>query len=734
MNWGSRHVLVPVVGALLGTTAFAMAAAEQATGQQAASVQSSPPAAAVTEDTSVLAEVVVTAEKRPETNQKVPISLVSLNSEELADLGISSVADLAHHVPSLSMTPFPNSPNSPRLVIRGLGIGESQITSDGSVGVYVDGVYLARGGALGLDVADLDRIEVLRGPQGTLYGRNTTGGALNLVTSRPTNEFSVKQDLSVGDFSYLKSKTVVNVPITQTLYAKVAFDVDSRDGPVRNLGVGHDFGSYDKTSGRADLRWVPTDSLTVDYSFDRALNDFTGYYYQLIRPNAQYEGVLPVADGRLGSAALPSPYLDGHSMSEGHTLTTNLKTALGDFRTITGYREMTEQAYQDYSANSFLSVFQNLDDSTRQHQFSEEFQLIGGSSDNTLRTVLGLYYFRESGSQHLQDAIGLYGIETAPVQVSAVNKSVAAYAQGTWKPSPQNPWAFTLGARFTEDDRSADNGVSAPSKTFNKVTPSAIVAYEPSEAVNLYGKVVTGYKSGGFNIRQTTNFDDPYGPESLITYELGAKTEWLNRRLRVNGAVFYSDYTDLQLDLVVPNQPNPGLSQTQNAGKATISGIEVNVDWAASADWLVSVGYSLLDTQVKEVVGDDRHFWHLPNAPRNQVNASVKWDVWRWSGNLFTLSADYTYRDSVYTSPRPNPPGEQPGDFIPAYALAGFRAAVAGDNWIGKGHFEVSAWVTNAFNKGYYVDGQGSFYQLTADQEAAFGDPLRFGLDLRYRF
>lgn len=688
-------------------------------------------AAIGTAQAQVLEEVIVTAEKRSASLQDTPISIISLSAETLRTMRISSVGDIAYHVPNLSMTPFPSSPSAPRLFIRGVGTGDPQVTTDTSVGVYLDGVYLARSLGLGLELADIERIEVLRGPQGTLYGRNTTGGALNIVSVLPDSEVAFSQDLSLGELSLLRAKTMLNVPLSDTLFARLTYAKHERDGLIKNTGEGEDFGAYDKQGARAALRWLPNDQVTVDYTYDWSESDFSGHYYQLLEPNANFAPILPVASGRLDEAALPSPYIPGDSTADGHALTVAIETALGEVKSITAYRTVDEFSYQDYSANSFLNVLRNVDTDQSQNQLSQELQLIGRVDDAALDYTLGVYYFRERGDVFMVSEIGLINALQPAVDVSAENSALAAYAQVSWRPAPDSPWEFTASARYTADERWADKSdIGVVEKTFKKFTPAATVRYELSDSSSVYAKIANGYKSGGFNVR-AADFTQPFDPETLTSYELGWKSELLQRRVRLNAALFYADYEDMQLDIVVPDQPNPAFTQTQNAGEADISGIELDLEAVVTSTLQLSLSYGYLDTEVNKVEGDDRRFWTIQNAPQNQVSTALTWDAAKWDDKELVVSADYAYRTEINTSARPNPPGD-PGDYIPGYGIANMRIALSGTGWNGQGRFEVAAWVSNMFDSEYRIEGQGSFYQLHANKLAVYGAPQLFGIDLRY--
>lgn len=690
-----------------------------------------PPTSA--DDSSQLAEIVVTAEKRSESLQDTPISLAALDGAALARAGISNVGDLAYRVPSLSMTPFPNSPNAPRLFIRGIGTGDPQVTTDVSVGVYLDGVYLARSIGLGMDVADIARIEILRGPQGTLYGRNTTGGAINIVTVRPGPDFTLRQELTGGNFDLFRSKTVINAPITDNFFLKGSLLYDRRGGLVENTGIGHDFGAYEKLAGRVDARWKPSSSVTIDYSFDRAHSDNTSYYYQLLDTAPLFEGVLADSSKRLKRAALASPFLSGDSDISGHALTVTFDTPMGELKSITAYRRLRDFAYQDYSANPIISVTGGTQ-TTRQNQVSEELQLVGATASRAFEYVVGTYFFRERGRVNLLDTVDLIGF-SAFKDVTAINEAYAGYAQLGWRPGGTSPFSLTLGGRYSIDDRHADNHLgSRVNVTFARFTPSVTAEYRLSHDALVYAKVVSGYKSGGFNLRSAF-FNDSFDPETLTSYEFGWKTEWFDRRLRINGAVFYADYRDIQLDIVIPGQPNPTLTRTENAGKARVKGLELDIN-ALPAPWLrPSLSYSYLDGDVTRVAGDEVALYRMQNTPRHQLTARLDTDVATLRFGTVTMSVDYNYKDHIFTSARPNPPGAYPpGDFIPSYSLVNARLSLNGEDWLGHGRFEVSAWVRNAFDKEYRIEGQGSFYQLHATRLGVFGEPRTIGVDLRLTY
>src|ERR1700683_36777 len=282
-------------------------------------------------DEAVLQEVTVTAQKREENLQDTPISLVALGAADLEQRAITNVADLANYVPDLHILPFGSASTTLEVFIRGVGQVDSQVTEDSPVAIYLNGVYVARPVGLATDQADIERIEVLRGPQGTLYGRNTTGGAINIITTSPQDTLGASELVSFGNFGAVRSQSMVNVPVTDNFSIRASLDWNKRDGWVTNYGVGDDWSSYDQLSGRIDMRWRLNDALTVDYSYDRGKNDYTSDLYQLTIPSPAFS-YLPAQPSRLSSTTLAAPYQPSNDLISGHTLTVTVATGIGEFK------------------------------------------------------------------------------------------------------------------------------------------------------------------------------------------------------------------------------------------------------------------------------------------------------------------------------------------------------------------------------------------------------------------
>jgi iron complex outermembrane receptor protein len=286
--------------------------------------------------------------------------------------------------------------------------------------------------------------------------------------------------------------------------------------------------------------------------------------------------------------------------------------------------------------------------------------------------------------------------------------------------------------RYTKDKREAENLVAPPGSTeYSNVSPSLTVTYQPTSNLNFYGKVVQGYKAGGFNWREG-NFDTPFGPEKITTYELGAKTEWLNHRLRWNTAVFYSNYKDIQLDILVPNQPDPTLTRTENAGRAKVAGLETEITFALLQNLRLNANYAYLYNDITEVAGDNPDLWHLPGAPKNAVNVSLDWDIAHTPVGLLSFTANYSWRAENFTQAR-----EVTGDgaTAPSYSLTDLRLSLSGSGCItSQTECQLSAWIRNLTDTQWQADPFGSFSGLHAIKMTNYGTPRTFGMDFRIKF
>ncbi|MEX1669012.1 TonB-dependent receptor [Zhongshania guokunii] len=448
-----------------------------------------------------LEEVVVSARKKPESLQDTPISLTVFSEERLKVEGISGLADIASKVPGLTIEPFPINGGSLRIYIRGIGLGDIQVTQDTPVAVYLDGVYIARSSGTAMDVAELMRVEILRGPQGTLYGRNTTGGAINLVTRRPSVEALVfNQSFGVGNRAFFRSKTNLNLPLTDSLAMKLAYLTESRDGFMENSGPGGDFGDREVQGFRFDLAWDISAKLRLDYSYDRSEMEFYNYMFQAINPPAE-DGDKGQADAikrsaqartvygqhRLSSMATSAPLEASNSEVEGHALVVHADSRLGELKYIAAYRELLDSAYTDLGgglgAPDYRLDTHRYDGAAAEtanggptplvkptithRQQSHELQFSGEIAGYGLEYLLGGYYFEEQGIEdnsplHLQlyslvdGTEDVYIVNLLSQKYEVDNQAAAVFGQLRWTPPIlDDAMHITVGARHSRDQRYA---------------------------------------------------------------------------------------------------------------------------------------------------------------------------------------------------------------------------------------------------------------------------------------
>ncbi len=721
-----------------------------------------------------LEEVLVTAEKREASLQDTPISISAFNNEDLEKFGISNLADVQFSVPNMAMRQFPNSQSALRIFIRGIGNNDVQITQDPAVGVYLDGIYVSRSSGLANQIVDPERIEVLRGPQGTLYGRNATGGAINIIPKAPTGEFNWLQNFTMGNYGRRVISTNVNFPESAAGMAfKLGYIYSERDGWVKNLGEGPDFGDERKQGARLALRYDLSEDITLDYSFDHTDNTIGTFYYQTIgEANAGFENVTRSPDF-IDEVNPRVPVKESGLRVDGHGLILNWEVNDSMVaKSLTGYREMDESIYQDYSANQGTDrLFANDPFETRHRQFSQEFQISGNTLSDQLNYLVGVYYFEEFGREHTTDFIALAaetfsGPLPLPIPVSAFvepisdelqtrttyagNEAWAVFGQLTYTPAfLDSRGHLTLGVRKTEDKRyvrgtrsngfwgtviGGENFENVEAKAdYSNTSPALTLAWDLLDNANIYIKYVEGYRTGGFSGRgvSAASLTTPIDEESVTNNELGIKSQWFDNRLRFNAAYFESDYDDIQLSFA--SQGNPADVVVFNAGKASINGFEADIVAALTHDLLLTLNYAMLDTDVEEVTNpntgaNDAEGYALPGAPDSSYMLDLTYTPMVWGAVSLLANVNYSWRDSQWPASNASVISDAE---IKSYGLLNARLGLRDIPFMG-GLLAVSAWGKNLGNEEYQLDIIGAFPWST--RVGAFGEPKSYGLDVNYRF
>ena len=735
-----------------------------------------------------LEEVIVTAEKREESLQDVPISIVAFNQEALEKLGIRDIKDLASKVPNVLINEFTGSSTTVRLFIRGVGQNDVQVTQDPSVALYMDGVYIGSSVGTAFETADTQRIEVLRGPQGTLYGRNATGGAINIITREADpSGLRIKQSFDVGNLDRFRSSSLVNVPINDVAAVKLAYTAYERDGWVDNIGNGDNWGIEDRETFTADFHWDISGAGELDYQYGNYSIKDTSRLSQALGfdPSAPLASIIQFANPQVDSNGIPveatehrlekatsfDDQIKGDVQINAHTL--NVAWEFSDtliFKSVTGYRDVdafTQNAQVPTASLAGLYSITNGLPDTSFDQFTQEFQLLGET--DTVTWVGGLFYYEDKSDE---DQLGnSSGSEAIPPGVlvdftSTKNTSVAVYGQATWSPAQlQDRWHFTLGGRYSNDNRKAyrDNNrvsfgfagtpVGIPAFTadydegFSKFNPSFTVDYDLNAFSNVYAKVVSAYKAGGTSQRSTSliNFEEGFDEEDLVSYELGYKGDLADSRIRLNAAVFYMQYDDYQQS--VPTGSNAGERDFVNIKDAKISGLELDFTAAITDELTATIGYGYLNSNfgpetitylaldalspdgvspVTDQLTDD-----LALAPKH--SATIALDYTRpVAVGLFSANINAQYQSKT------NSGVTTPTGFLDDRTLLGATVSLS-EIALGSGYgqLKIRLWGKNLLDQEYFIGNirQPAFDDLGfIDGVATFGDPRTYGVTLEYQY
>jgi iron complex outermembrane recepter protein len=703
---------------------------------------------------SALDEVTVTAQKRAESLQEAPIAISVISTIQLERQSITSLDDLlGGAVPSLRVIPLGSTPTNLVIGIRGNAPSDvSEVTRDGSVGIYIDGVYLARSHSINLNIADLKRIEVLRGPQGTLFGRNSIGGAVSLITKQPTGQWGLEQVVSMGRFDELRSITRVNLPEMADIKAKFDYLHYERDGWIENTAPNQaDYNQSRKDGGRLNLNWQASEFISLDYSYDQSKVEMVQEYMQFYKDNI---GVFGEERERLTETRLPvAPLQPTVVEQEGHAATlTWLVSEQLTVKSISSYRTIDEDSYSNYAGvlyfNGLLDLY-TLD----QHQYSQELQLIGDSDQ--VEWVAGLYYLKEDANKVLQDSFSLdifgsFGDPLTPIDppttfdalgindflppriVDTQARSQAAYGQLTWTPDIlANRLHLTLGGRYTEDRRDAtrfETSLSVSEQKYDHFDGSVVIDYDWIDNLSTYLKWGSAYKAGGVNTRSASF--EAFDEEVSKTWELGLKSEFWQRRARLNMAVFTTDYKDMQLDFSDPVIPT--LVETINAAETVeVSGVELDITLAPLVGLLMGLSYTYLDgdmpLQPNPLDSGALKRFFVPLAPQHAGAFTLDYRFEPRRYGTLALHMDITSTDHYSFVPF----GEQRTD---AYSLINARVELS-DIYLssGKGRLKASVWAKNLLDEEYVI------YAFAVGEPAvsigqAFGDPRTLGVDVTYQF
>ena len=735
-----------------------------------------------------LADIVVTAQKRAESLQSLPLAVSAVSAQTIEAKGIADISTLTAVAPSIAVTTAPASTANTSVFIRGVGDQEPILTADAPVSIYVDGIVLGRSTGAIFDLVDLERIEVLRGPQGTLYGRNTIGGAVNFITARPAETFGIKQKFTYGSFDQWQSRTTLDTgDIAGTgLKARLSYIHREQDGYVDDITApdNRDPGALNIDAVRAALRFDNGGAFRADYAFDfNHREGFAAAFQPTVVSNRllQFMAQSPAlgGDGPIASTKRLSALVvddDGLTTDKvwGHTLT--LEADLGaslTLRSLTGYRRWKNDSRGEdldgqgrilglavspalLAGGPFIplgireATFFSSTNTRSQKQWTQEFNLIGSIGDK-FDFVTGVFYFTETSKELNPQYPNVVIPSAIPITVGDTtltsffvplttilsyrhkSDSYAAFAQGTYKLT--DALSITGGIRYTRDSKELNQTSPNPrllERKFERVNWALSAEYRISPDVMTYARVVTGYKAGGFSARAV---NAGYDPETMTSYEVGLKSELFDRRLRFNATAFLADRKDLQIQQSSIGS-NGARSIVVNAGKARYQGVELETQALLATGLTVSASVGYVDRDYLEFfirdpandqlvdVANSARFIH---SPATTINASVQYDFPRFDVGQLSLALDYNYRGKIYMTPTLI--GTPLRDAIAGdpRSLFGARFTLSQVNVAGS-EATIALWGRNLTNRKYRI--HGIDFGSLGYAGNVYGEPRSIGVDV----
>jgi iron complex outermembrane receptor protein len=722
-----------------------------------------------------LEEITVTATHRVENIQEIPISVTAISGADMDRADIFDPTSLAFRVPNMTYGEF--APGQAIISLRGVSSADDGAGLDNSIALFLDGVYIGRSAAINFDMFDFERLEVLRGPQGTLFGRNAIGGAINAVTSKPTDVLVAKLGATVGNEGILRYRGLVSGPLTDQLSGKLSFTHREHDGWVRNVLLEKDIADEDQTSIRGQLRLQTETSdwlLSGDWMEDN--RDDMGRT-PVVNRAPVLQILAAIGGGGDWETAISKDGFSDRNAS-GISLHGDIEFNRGVLTTITAYRH-ADTDWEMPSVGAPLGAIglpfdEVIDDIVEDiDMFSQELRWTSLLEGNFQFTA-GLYYLNEKTDRVEQFFItraGTFDDPDNPFRQTAqgpqdnigneyartANKtnSYAAYADVTWEPSDR--WSFSLGGRFTKDEKDytavsvncdlvrdndpsiigtqfenfpACNGMGGslniiaeafevnPSDSWTDFSPKLAAQFFPNDTVMLFGTISKGFKSGGFAGSQGIESvaSDPVDPETAWNYEVGMKGDFFDHTLRLNISGFYMDYQDLQ---IVRFGPVPGSAFgtfiTTNIGSADIYGLETEFTWLATDNLQFSGHIALLDTEANDLIINEQDLSgsDLRQAPKTSYNVMADYTLPTSIGN-WAFHLEFSHVD------------EQLNDYLfTATVIDEQNPLDARIGWTSTdGQWEVALWGKNLTDQAYFAH----TYVIGPGVIGVWGPPRTYGV------
>jgi iron complex outermembrane receptor protein len=713
-----------------------------------------------------LAEVIVTAQRRAEPLQTVPVAVTSISEDQLQEAGIKDISRLAVLTPGLFVGQGGADSEPAMRGVRTVNSREAQ--ADAAIAFFVDGVYQSSNQQAFAGFVDVSRVEVDRGPQGTLYGRNSFGGNINVFSNLPTHEFGGSVSASAGNFGQHGFQTVLNLPVADTLAFRIAGMTNDSSGYIKNIGPGGNLADDDQRFFRLSALWTPTDRLTIiartnywaqdghgdgsveykvsgtlvdphhPYNQDGTLNE-TIYGVPIgLNPRVTSSTGIPALGGYpAGVPIIPGPWtIDTNAEALEHLLqhATNLEVNYDlDFailKSISSYNSFSvfRSGDSDFTQYNVESASQDSPNQTT----TQELQL-ASKQTHPYQWIVGLYYLHTLASEIYEQYKFTIPGYTGNTNSVYNTLSYAGYAQGSYDLT--EALRLTAGIRYTEDQKTGggyDYLGNAPivggTKDFFRTTYHASLDYKLSNDVFLYASYSTGFRSGGYNAGLPASIPATFAPESVTAYEIGAKTRWLNDTLQVNVSAFDNRYSSLQ---IVGFDETTTLTYTENGGTADAKGVEVEVDAVPMPHLNVIGNVAYLDarwTQLQTVNpisysgvfdGDGNQ---LAQSPENRVSLAVDYEFPLGASGFLVPRVSERYSSSFYLTDF-----NTPLDLQRAYTQTDVQLT-----WYDKDRkLGVEGFVTNLGNTAVKSSGEFGGYGAYF---VSYLPPKQFGGRITYKF
>lgn len=736
--------------------------------------QEAPVSTAPQDEVTGLEDIVVTARRTEESSQRTPLALTAFSGEALERAGAQQVTDIQGAVPNLNIVQGRGSSNSTNIYIRGVGQPDALQTFDPAVGVYVDDVYYSRIRGTQFDLLDLERVEVLRGPQGTLYGKNTIGGALKLVSRRPGQEFRARGSVAYGDYDLIDVQAAISGPVSETLALGLSALHSERGGYVTDPATGAEYNDKNSSAVRAALAWDPVSNIRVDLTADYSKDDAGLTVGQAQNTLTNLFGapliVLPAIAPEYNFQTRTTPGLPNETRLETWGTALRVSWQLADslaLKSITSYRELDTDDYIDFDATQ-LEIADALV-AVDQNQVNQELQLTYDSGPIT--AVGGLYYLKEEVSSHQEsynDDLtsnlnlpplfpGSYTF-TRFIDDALETTSKAAYGNLTWQVT--DALRLSGGVRYTEEEKDyarqtrvtstspflvSAYGFAPPVGTYDDTSIMISADYQLTDDVMAYARFSQGFKSGGFNGRANTAAESTeYRPETADSYEIGVKTSTWDNRVRFNIAVFQTKYEDFQARVSglstdpITNLPLASLSVI-NAGSLDLFGWEVEAAVTPVRNLTLDAQIGYLDATYDEFA--DARFTSTGGSRAFQDPAfSPKWTA-RYAGQYVfdlpgggdvTVGAAAKFRSRMalaVDNTLTNSLAELPSMYQESYWLYDARVV-----WTAaSGRYSIGAYGQNLSDEVYKTDAQ-EFSSIGNIRTAYYGAPQTWMVKLTARY